>query len=90
MWWRAGFPENCQIAIVLHVTPKFKQDLGIRKMQITPSTESSSAALIWNLDGSCEYFGKSLTKEQIADVRKMFTGDTLMEQLGMARYAGFI
>ncbi|WP_018984037.1 hypothetical protein [Salinimonas chungwhensis] len=59
-------------------------------MNTSPSLSNGTTALIWNEDGGCEYMGTPLTKEQVSDVRKMFAGDTIMEQLGMARYAGFI
>ncbi len=60
-------------------------------MQFIQQSETAShLPLVWNLDGSCVYFGMKLTAEQVNDVRKMFTGSTILEQLGMARYAGFI
>lgn len=59
-------------------------------MTSTPSATTGVTPLIWNEDGSCEYMGTHLSTEQVADIRTMFTGDTIMEQLGMARYAGFI
>ena len=54
-------------------------------MNTSPTLLNGTTALIWNKDGGCEYMSTPSTKEQVSDVRKIFAGDTIMEQLGTAR-----
>lgn len=59
-------------------------------MQINESSTATHIPLVWNLDGSAEYFGQSISAETISWVREVFAHfDTLLEALAEAKYMGF-